>query len=155
MFNVSKHSATRLTFKNSTFCPQSSLKVFCVHLKTNSDYFFMRRQLFGCFCNRTECVYCAVRTELLNIIQGKFILCRCWWKRGVRCGSMAVRLLGLRVWIPPGTWLFVLCVVQYRQRNKCGKSTQRDHREVTTAKKAVSHRPSTTKARVRFQVCQC
>ena len=28
-----------LTFSNSTFCPHSAINVFCVDLRTNSDYF--------------------------------------------------------------------------------------------------------------------
>jgi hypothetical protein len=33
------------------------------------------------------------------------------WPRGLRRGSVAVRLLGLRVRIPPGAWMFVSCTV--------------------------------------------
>ena len=33
------------------------------------------------------------------------------WPRGLRRGSAAARLLGLRVRIPPGAWMFVCCVV--------------------------------------------
>jgi len=32
-------STTSLTFNNSTFCPHSVFDVFCVDLRTNSDYF--------------------------------------------------------------------------------------------------------------------
>jgi hypothetical protein len=31
------------------------------------------------------------------------------WPRGLRRGSTAARLLGLRVRIPPGEWMFVCC----------------------------------------------
>ena len=34
---------------------------------------------------------------------------RSQWPRGLRCGSTAARLLGLWVWIQPGTWMSV-CV---------------------------------------------
>ena len=34
---------------------------------------------------------------------------RSQWPRGLRRGSAAARLLGLRVWIPPGTWMSVCC----------------------------------------------
>ena len=34
---------------------------------------------------------------------------RTLWPRGVRCGSAAARLLGLRVRIPPGSWMSVSC----------------------------------------------
>jgi hypothetical protein len=37
--------------------------------------------------------------------------CRSHWPRGQRCGSAATRLLGLRVRIPPGAWMFVVSVV--------------------------------------------
>ena len=33
---------TSLTFTNSTFCPHSCIYVFCVDLRTNSDYFPIR-----------------------------------------------------------------------------------------------------------------
>ena len=33
------------------------------------------------------------------------------WPRGLRRGSVAVRLLGLWVRIPPGAWMFVLCLL--------------------------------------------
>jgi hypothetical protein len=36
-------------------------------------------------------------------------LCRFWWPRGLRRGSAAVRLLWLRVRIPPAAWTFVSC----------------------------------------------
>jgi len=31
-----------LTFSNSTFCPTQRIYVFCMDLKTNSDYFTMQ-----------------------------------------------------------------------------------------------------------------
>ena len=34
---------------------------------------------------------------------------RAQWPRGLRRGSAAARLLGLRVRIPPGAWMFVCC----------------------------------------------
>jgi len=41
---------TSLTLNNSTFCPQC-IYVFCVDLRTNSDYFPIQHQLAG-FYNR-------------------------------------------------------------------------------------------------------
>ena len=38
------------------------------------------------------------------------------WPRGRRRGSATDRLLGLRVRIPPGAWMHVLCVVQTRRK---------------------------------------
>jgi len=35
------------TFKNSTFCPHSCIYVFCVDLRTNSDYFPIQHWLAG------------------------------------------------------------------------------------------------------------
>ena len=37
--------------------------------------------------------------------------CRSQWPSGLRRGSAADRLLGLRVRIPPRAWMFVLCVL--------------------------------------------
>ena len=42
--------------------------VFCVDLRTNSDYCPIQHKLTG-FIKETECVYCAVRTGSLYIIQ--------------------------------------------------------------------------------------
>ena len=36
------------------------------------------------------------------------------------------RLLGLRVRIPPGAWMFVLCVVSKDKRQNAGQSRQRN-----------------------------
>jgi hypothetical protein len=47
--------------------PTQCIYVFCVDLRTNSDYFPVQHRLV--FITETECVYCAVRTEYLNIIQ--------------------------------------------------------------------------------------
>ena len=45
--------------------------MFCVDLRTNSDYF----TVLVCI-TETECVYCAVRTGYLNMIPVNFILVR-------------------------------------------------------------------------------
>ena len=37
--------------------------------------------------------------------------CRSQWPRSLRRGSAAARLLGLWVRIPPGAWMFVLCLL--------------------------------------------
>ena len=44
------------------------------------------------------------------------IICKCQsqWPSGLRRGSAADRLLGSRVQIPPGTWMFVVNVVCYQ-----------------------------------------
>jgi len=39
-----------------------------------------------------------------------YMKCRSLCPRGLRCGSAAARLLGLRVQIPSGTWMDVYCV---------------------------------------------
>jgi hypothetical protein len=39
----------------------------------------------------------------------KLMLGRSQWPRGLRCGSAAVRLLGMRVRIPPRVWMSVSC----------------------------------------------
>jgi hypothetical protein len=48
--------------------------------------------------------------------------CRCQWPHGLRRGSAAARLLGLRVRIPPGAWKSVPC--------ECGVS-EYDHEAST------------------------
>jgi hypothetical protein len=46
--------------------PTKCAYVFCMGLRTNSDYFAVHSKLT--FITETECVYCAVRTGHLNII---------------------------------------------------------------------------------------
>ena len=45
--------------------PTQCIYVFCVDLRTVSDYFPIQHYLTG-FCNQTEGVFCAVRTGTLN-----------------------------------------------------------------------------------------
>jgi hypothetical protein len=51
-----------LTFTNSTFCPHSCIYVFCVDLRTNSDYVLYSINWLV-FITELECVYCAVRSS--------------------------------------------------------------------------------------------
>ena len=44
----------------------------------------------------------SVSTCVSSIYSISTLFCRFWWPRGLRRGSAAVRLLGLRVRIPPG-----------------------------------------------------
>jgi len=57
------------------------------------------------------------------------LLCRFWlqWSRGLRRGSAAGRLLGLRVRITPRAWMYlfwVLCVVRKRFLRRAGHSSR-------------------------------
>ena len=53
--------------------------------------------------------------------------CQYQWPSGLRRGSAADRLLGLRVRIPPGAWMFVLCVLYTKDRRQnAGQSGQRN-----------------------------
>ena len=45
--------------------------------------------------------------------------CRSQWLSGVRRGSAADRLLGLRLRILPESWMLVLCVVREDKKAKC------------------------------------
>jgi len=45
--------------------PTQCIYVFCVDLRTNSDYFAVQHWLVV-FLTETECVYCALQTELLQ-----------------------------------------------------------------------------------------
>jgi hypothetical protein len=47
---------TSLTFNNSTFCPHSVIYVFCVDLRTNSDYFPIQYWLTGFYNWESECL---------------------------------------------------------------------------------------------------
>ena len=76
MINCLKHSGYCVcTAFSIKFCalPTQCIYVFCVDLRTNSDYFPIQPSLTG-FVKETECVYCAVRTGSLNIVQVDVIL---------------------------------------------------------------------------------
>ena len=45
-----------LTFNNSTFCPHSCIYVFCVDLRTNSDYFPLQHFLTDFYNRDSECL---------------------------------------------------------------------------------------------------
>ena len=46
---------------------------------------------------------------ICNFSWRNWVGCRSQWPRYLRRGSAAAHLLGLRVRIPPGTWMFVCC----------------------------------------------
>jgi len=50
-----------LTFNNSTFCPHSCVYVFCVDMRTNSNYFPVQHKLTGIY-NRDLTLYSPVVT---------------------------------------------------------------------------------------------
>jgi hypothetical protein len=54
----------------------------------------------------------------LNFIQ-HWEKCRSRWRSGLKRGSAAAPLLELRVRIPPGAWMFVLCVESKDKMAKC------------------------------------
>jgi hypothetical protein len=55
--------------------------------------------------------------------------CRSQWLSGLRRGSAADRLLGLRVRTSPGAWMFVLCVVS-KEDKKAKYRTVKSKRKV-------------------------
>jgi hypothetical protein len=63
--------------------------------------------------------------------------CRSQWPSGLRRGSAANRLLGLRVRIPSGTWMLVLCVVSKDKRQNAGQSRQTSSDEVQAKYKKI------------------
>jgi hypothetical protein len=63
----------RLAFTNFTFCPHSVCVCVCVCVyvfcgSENKQQLFTYTTFTDFFMTETECVYCAVRTKLLNII---------------------------------------------------------------------------------------
>ena len=48
--------------------------VFCMDLRTNSDYFPVQHLLIGFFISEMESVYCAVRAERFSIQYFRLIL---------------------------------------------------------------------------------
>jgi hypothetical protein len=69
-----------------------------------------------CSLDRDNSVGIATRCGLLG---PGIESCRSQWPRGLRCRSAAARLLRLRVRIPPGAWMFVLCVLSEDNKAKC------------------------------------
>jgi len=51
-----------------TFCPHSCIYVFCVDLRTNSNYFLFNINWLV-FITEMQCVYCAVRTGYIGTSQ--------------------------------------------------------------------------------------
>ena len=62
------------------------------------------------------------------------VRCRSQWPCGLRRGSTAARLLGLWVRIPPGAWMFVLCLL-YKDNSIEHKVTWRTEGFKSTNKK--------------------
>jgi hypothetical protein len=60
---------TKFNTGDSCILATQCICVFCMDLRTNSDYF--RIQHFCGFCNRTKNVYFAVRVDSLNTVQLK------------------------------------------------------------------------------------
>ena len=84
-----------------------------------------------CFLNSTAAKEHVIHSGSVGIapcckLKGPGIKCRSQWPSGLRRGSAADRLLGLRVRIPPRTWMFVLCVLYSKeQKAKPGQSGQK------------------------------
>jgi hypothetical protein len=101
---------TSLTFSNSTFCPHIVF-MFCVDLRTNSDYFPIQHLLTG-FYNWDKVCLLRGTTECLCVcvciyISGSLYSVKDWWPRGLRRGSSAAWFLVFRVRIPLRAWIFV------------------------------------------------
>ena len=64
---------TRCKIKKLYVLPTQCIYVFCVDLRTNSDYFLYNIKWLV-FITEAECVYCAVRTGPLNIIHLIFFI---------------------------------------------------------------------------------
>jgi hypothetical protein len=62
-----------LTLKNATFCPHSVFMCF-VWISEQTAIISLYSINWLVFTTEMECVYCAVRTECLNVIQFKFSL---------------------------------------------------------------------------------
>jgi hypothetical protein len=76
----------KLTYRAGTVCVWR-----CLRFKADDS-----------FHTATGCTVSLLHTSVFNRI-----ICGC--RSGLRRGSVAARLLGLRVWIPPGAWMFVSC----------------------------------------------
>ena len=59
---------TSLTFNNSTFCPHSVFMCF-VWISEQTAFISLYNFNWMIFITETDCVYCAVRTWSLNVIQ--------------------------------------------------------------------------------------
>jgi hypothetical protein len=65
----------------------------------------------------------------------------------LRRGSAAVRLLELRVWIPPEAWMRVLCVLSEDKKSKC--------RTMKTKKQENTHTRTQTHTQINWNIATC
>jgi hypothetical protein len=72
-----------------------------------------------CPCVVVTFIICSSKTPS-NHIRYVCVIYRSKLQSGLRRGSTVARLLGLRVRIPPGAWIFVLCVVKTEKRQNVG-----------------------------------
>ena len=71
----SLYTASLVAFNNSTFCPHSAFMCF-VWISEQTAIISLYSIDWLVFITETECVYCAVRTGYLNVIQFNFVLQR-------------------------------------------------------------------------------
>jgi hypothetical protein len=82
-----------------------------------------------------------------------FIHCRSRWPRGLRRGSAAACLLGLRVRIPPGQWLYISCDCCVLEFSATGRSLVR--RSPTECGASECDRDASTMRRPWHTRCSC
>jgi len=65
----------RLTLNNSTFCPTQCIYVFCVDLRTNSDYFSIQHSGKECLLRGMKLVFKKTDTVSSLRVNKVYILC--------------------------------------------------------------------------------
>jgi hypothetical protein len=102
----------------NTFCQNvvSTEKISCPHiLVKNSMLNFWSTEDWSSFLSPAKLSYHWVTTNCCSvsdiILSSCICQCRSQWPRGLRGGSVAARLLGLRFRIPPGALMSVVSVV--------------------------------------------
>ena len=75
-----------------------------------------------------------------NIYVGNVLEGRSHWPSGLRRVYTADRLLGLRIRIPPGAWMFVLCVLYSKDKKDKRHSQDNQDKEVMQSERKKKSR---------------
>ena len=94
---------TSLTFNNPTFCPHSCIYVFCVDLRTNSDYFPIQHWLTGLYSRDGVCLLCGTDWVFIynsgpSKAQWSLYLLPVWHSTTLRSAHTAVSICFVWIW---------------------------------------------------------
>ena len=99
---------TRTDIPKFYHLPTRCIHVLFVVVRTHNDHFSHQHYMIGFYNHLVRCLLHG-RRRIYKYNSGYTIPCRSQWPRGLRCKSVAARLLRSWVRIPPGAWIFVCC----------------------------------------------